>query len=114
MGIIALTKGELRIVQTSMLGSILSNVLLVLGCSFFAAGFKRSESSFQATAANNSASVMLLATAALILPAAYHASKTSGDPVVQGQQHAGEVVADDMKGLLFISRGASIVRVSHE
>lgn len=40
VGIIALMKGELRIVQTSMLGSILSNVLLVLGCSFLAAGWK--------------------------------------------------------------------------
>lgn len=33
VGLTALRKGELRIVQTSMLGSILSNVLLVLGCS---------------------------------------------------------------------------------
>lgn len=31
IAILALTKGELRIVQASMLGSILSNCLLVLG-----------------------------------------------------------------------------------
>ena len=52
VGLVALFKGEVRIVQTSvciriffsvtyvycvqMLGSILSNILLVLGCSFFA------------------------------------------------------------------------------
>lgn len=33
IAILALTKGELRIVQASMLGSILSNCLLVLGSS---------------------------------------------------------------------------------
>ena len=31
-----LTSGELRLVQTSLLGSVLSNLLLVLGMSFFA------------------------------------------------------------------------------
>ena len=59
VGIVALFKGEVRIVQTSvctrpdgfirirtyvyllqMLGSILSNILLVLGCSFFAGMFE--------------------------------------------------------------------------
>jgi Ca2+:H+ antiporter len=34
-----------------MLGSILSNILLVLGMSFFAGGLKFDESSFQVTAA---------------------------------------------------------------
>lgn len=34
-----------------MLGSILSNILLVLGCSFLAAGTVRAESVFQVTAA---------------------------------------------------------------
>merc|ERR1712093_902939 len=56
VGIIALSQNQLRIVQTSMLGSILSNLLLVLGCSFFAAGFKFSETQFQVTAAQASAS----------------------------------------------------------
>ncbi|KMP05177.1 vacuolar calcium ion transporter /H(+) exchanger [Coccidioides immitis RMSCC 2394] len=35
VSIIALQKNEIRIVQASMLGSILSNILLVLGCCFF-------------------------------------------------------------------------------
>jgi Ca2+:H+ antiporter len=34
-----------------MLGSILGNILLVLGCSFIAGGVYYSESSFQVTAA---------------------------------------------------------------
>jgi Ca2+:H+ antiporter len=36
VGIVALQQNQLRLVQTSMLGSILSNILLVLGCSFAA------------------------------------------------------------------------------
>jgi Ca2+:H+ antiporter len=40
VGIVALTQNQLRLVQTSMIGSILSNILLVLGMSFFAGGFR--------------------------------------------------------------------------
>ena len=36
----ALKGGLLRVVQLSLLGSILSNMLLVLGCAFFAGGCK--------------------------------------------------------------------------
>ena len=42
---------QLRIVQTSMLGSILSNILLVLGSSCFFGGLKHHEALFQMTAA---------------------------------------------------------------
>ncbi|KAG1790912.1 uncharacterized protein HD556DRAFT_1387912 [Suillus plorans] len=43
--------GQLRIVQMSMLGSILSNILLVLGCSFLAGGLYHSEGFFNGTGA---------------------------------------------------------------
>jgi calcium/proton exchanger cax len=68
VGIIALTNNELRIVQTSMLGSILSNLLLVLGCSFLAAGWKFKESNFQITAAQASSSLLTLAGIVCVLP----------------------------------------------
>lgn len=38
----ALKRGMIRVVQQSLLGSILSNTLLVLGCSFFAGGIVHS------------------------------------------------------------------------
>lgn len=34
----AMKKGMLRVIQQSLLGSILSNMLLVLGCAFFSGG----------------------------------------------------------------------------
>ena len=43
-----------------MLGSILSNLLLVLGMSFFAGGIVQKESNFRVTAAQTSASLMSL------------------------------------------------------
>ncbi|KAG9994379.1 calcium/proton exchanger, partial [Aureobasidium melanogenum] len=43
VSIVALQKGEIRIVQASMLGSILSNILLVLGCCFLCGGWKHQE-----------------------------------------------------------------------
>ncbi|KAG8820627.1 hypothetical protein FRC19_008718 [Serendipita sp. 401] len=60
VGVAALMQGELRIVQTSMLGSILSNILLVLGCAFFAGGVKRHEGVFEATGAQAASSVCLV------------------------------------------------------
>ncbi len=38
ISIFALKSGLIRIVQLSLLGSILSNLLLVLGCAFFCGG----------------------------------------------------------------------------
>ncbi|KAF8809108.1 calcium/proton exchanger [Phlegmacium glaucopus] len=93
VGIAALFRDELRIVQTSMLGSILSNILLVLGCSFIAAGFKREESHFGVTAAQASSSLMTLACITLVIPAAYNTTQ-SGSSV---------------GGLLVISRGTALV-----
>jgi len=116
VGIIALKQGQLRIVQTSMLGSILSNVLLVLGCSFFAAGFKFRESQFQVTAAQASSSVMVLACSTLIIPAAYHAGQKAISQAATNQLLASgyDVAVSEptgIDGLLFISRGTSIILI---
>ncbi|CAL1705575.1 unnamed protein product [Somion occarium] len=78
VGITALMQGQIRIVQTSLLGSILSNLLLVLGCSFLAGGLRYSESNFQVTAAQASSSLMTLTCITLVIPAAYHSSKSHG------------------------------------
>lgn len=82
VGVVALSQNQLRLVQTSMLGSILSNILLVLGCSFAAGGYVFKESTFQTTAAQTSSGVLTLACAALVIPAAYHStySRSSGTP----------------------------------
>lgn len=52
-----------------MLGSILSNILLVLGCCFIAGGIRYREQSFNSTVASTMSSLLAVATASLIIPA---------------------------------------------
>jgi Ca2+/H+ antiporter len=49
VSIIALVQGKVTIVQASLLGSMLSNLLLVLGMCFFFGGFKHKEQEFNMT-----------------------------------------------------------------
>ncbi|KAI9664871.1 MAG: hypothetical protein M1821_006319 [Bathelium mastoideum] len=77
VSIIALTQGQIRIVQSSMLGSILSNILLVLGCCFIAGGVTHSEQSFNTTVASTMSSLMAVASASLIIPATLYAALSS-------------------------------------
>jgi len=77
VSIVALRNGEIRIVQSSMLGSILSNILLVLGCCFLAGGIHNTrtgtangiEQDFNSTVASTMSSLMAVASASLIIPA---------------------------------------------
>ena len=71
IGIIGLTKGLLTIVQASCLGSILSNLLLVLGMSLFAGGTKWSEQRFASKAAEVTSSILTVAAMGFILPAVF-------------------------------------------
>ncbi len=63
-----------------MLGSILSNILLVLGCCFIAGGIRYHEQSFNSTVASTMSSLMAVASASLIIPATLYAAlaKTKG------------------------------------
>lgn len=83
VSIIALRTGQIRIVQASMLGSILSNILLVLGCCFIAGGIKYREQSFNSTVASTMSSLMSVATASLIIPATLYSVLSEGKGPVQ-------------------------------
>lgn len=74
VSIIALKDHEIRVVQASMLGSILSNILLVLGCCFFVGGLRYHEQSFNSTVASTMSSLMAVASASLIIPATLFAA----------------------------------------
>ncbi|KAG2364508.1 Sodium/calcium exchanger protein-domain-containing protein [Suillus spraguei] len=104
IGLTALLNGQLEIVQTSMLGSILSNLLLVLGCSFLAGGLYHKEGVFNSAGAQASASLMALSCITFVIPAAYASTTKAG---LQKR------CVDDSKcptgGLLFISRGTAIL-----
>ncbi|KAI9373574.1 Sodium/calcium exchanger protein-domain-containing protein [Aspergillus egyptiacus] len=73
VAIIALVDGEVLIVQTSLIGSMLSNLLLVLGMCFFFGGVNRLEQHFNPVVAQTAASLLSLAVGSLIIPTAFHA-----------------------------------------
>ena len=52
-----------------MLGSMLSNMLLILGCGFLAGGIKYQEQHFSSAMASTMSSLMAVASASLIIPA---------------------------------------------
>lgn len=92
IAIVALYRGQIRIVQTSMLGSILSNILLVTGCCFLAGGWNRVQQKFNLTAAQTMASLMALSGTSLMIPAAFYAAQP-----------------EDFTDVLLLSRGTSII-----
>ena len=71
VSVVALRKGFVRLVQTSLLGSVLSNLLLVLGTSFLLGGLRYEQQQYNRKGAAIFASMLLLACLALAVPSAY-------------------------------------------
>jgi Ca2+:H+ antiporter len=77
----ALHAGLHDIVKASIAGSIIGNILLVLGAAMFAGGLRHPEQHFNPAGARSQATMLTLAAIALILPAAFQAAantKTEG------------------------------------
>ena len=73
ISIVALRAGLVALVKASITGSILGNLLLILGLSVIAGGMRQSELRFNRTSAGMSAGMLALAVVALVLPALFHA-----------------------------------------
>ena len=67
----ALTEGLQEVVKASIIGSIMGNILLVLGASMFVGGLRRHRQTFNRTAASAQSVMLLLALVTLIMPAVY-------------------------------------------
>jgi len=70
----ALRAGLYDVVKASIVGSIVGNILLVLGAAMLAGGLRHREQSFNAQGARAQATMLTLAAITLILPAAYQAA----------------------------------------
>lgn len=97
--VMALLHHDIIVVQSTLLGSILSNLLFVLGSCFIYGGLKQKELTFSSKAASTCTSLLLLASIALVLP-------TAMDVVVSGM---GDSQNDTNDFILPVSRYASIV-----
>ncbi len=67
-----LRAGLTEVVKASITGSILGNILLVLGLSILAGGLKYKEQKFNRTAASMSATLLALSAIGLMVPAVFH------------------------------------------
>jgi len=77
IALVALQKGLVDVVKASITGSIIGNVLLVLGLSLFAGGLKFRAQRFNRTVARSSATTMIIAAIALVMPSVFH--QVAGD-----------------------------------
>jgi Ca2+:H+ antiporter len=76
----ALNEGLQEVVKASLIGSILGNILLVMGAAMFVGGRKRDRQRFDRTAANVTALMLLLAVVAMIAPAIFELVQGTGLP----------------------------------
>lgn len=93
IAIVALNKGLVNVVKASLAGSIIGNLLLVMGLSMFLGGLKFKEQTFQPVIARVNGSAMNLAVIAILLPAAVNrVSPTLGPPAMQKLSYAVAIV----------------------
>ena len=64
----AIREGLLRVVQLSLLGSVLSNLLLVLGCAFFFGGVRHATQRYDQKSAEAHAAVLVLGAVTMVVP----------------------------------------------
>lgn len=84
IALVALNSGLLEVVKATITGSIISNLLLVMGFSMLLGGLRYKEQEFQPTAARMNASSMNLAVIALLVPTAVQYTSTGvGEEVLQ-------------------------------
>src|SRR5215203_1687163 len=72
IALFALSKGLEGVVKASITGSILGNLLLVLGLSLLTGGLKFKRQTFNRTSSSMSATALTLAAAALLVPTIFH------------------------------------------
>ncbi|EJU04647.1 calcium/proton exchanger [Dacryopinax primogenitus] len=108
VAIIALAQCKLTIVQSSLVGSILSNLLLVLGMCFFAGGTKYSEQGFLVAPAQLNSSLLVLSVIAVLLPAAFNMAITASN---NADNNTSNDVSPQKEGhdILQMSHGVAVI-----
>jgi Ca2+:H+ antiporter len=81
IALFALGAGLHEVVKASIIGSIMGNSLLVLGAAMFVGGLGRDRQRFDRTAASAQSSMLLLAAAAMVMPAVYELVDGRGLPM---------------------------------
>jgi Ca2+:H+ antiporter len=102
----ALKEGLQEVVKASIVGSIVGNILLVLGAAMLVGGLKREKQTFNRTAATAQSAMLLLALTALIMPALFQLIHGGGLPSV------GDKRVDFGSDLETLSFGVALVLIA--
>lgn len=105
IAIMALRAGLIDVVKASLTGSIIGNILLVLGLSFFMGGLKHKHQKFNATSAGLGSTLLLLSAVGLLVPAVFH--MIAGGTV--GETERLHTLSRDIAIVLFIAYILSLV-----
>lgn len=103
VAVVALRAGLVNLVKASLVGSILGNLLLILGLSLVAGGLRRPTLRFNRTVAGTSGAMLLLAGAALVIPALFALVHPAARPEESLRLSEGVAV------VLVLTYGASLV-----
>lgn len=104
IAIMALRAGKLEIVKASLTGSIIGNLLLVLGLAFLAGGLRFRNQTFQTGGARMQATLLILAVTGLVCPALFHFLADANDfqqEVPLGTWISGILLGSYVLGLIF-------------
>lgn len=71
IGIMALSKGEIDVAKASIAGSIIANVLVIIGFAMFLGGLKRQEQSFSQVASESGIAMLFVSCIAFIIPSMF-------------------------------------------
>jgi len=99
----ALRAGEIEIVKASLTGSIIGNILMVLGLAMLLGGWKQKELTFSRMAAESGSSMMVLAVVALVIPSIYAQVTQHKQP-----EHL-ESISFDISWVLIFTYAASLL-----
>ncbi|ERF71072.1 hypothetical protein EPUS_03353 [Endocarpon pusillum Z07020] len=110
---------NVAVIKAAILGSILTNLLLCLGCCFFLGGIKRHEQVFHEAVSEVGSNLLLVAGFALLIPSAFYSALHSsafgpGDEVPTGEDGRPQEVFTLTRlnhDILAISRGTAIVLI---
>ncbi|MFA5357552.1 MAG: calcium/proton exchanger [archaeon] len=94
IAILALQAGLVRVVQASIIGSIIGNILLLIGLSVLFGGLRYKEQKFNKTAVGISATMLIIAVAGLLVPTAYAITTGAAEssPDVQAVSNAVAII----------------------
>jgi len=113
IALFALGHGLHEVVKASLIGSILGNILLVMGAAMFIGGLGRRSQRFNPTAVSAQTTMLLLAAVAMVLPAVFQLVHGDGLPRVGAEivsfGSTVEILSGIVAGVLIITYLAGLV-----